>query len=459
MADQTTFLVGLFILLAAAVLMGELVARLGQAALVGQLLVGVVLGPTLLGPFLGLGTLSPELGGIQFLATFFILVSAGLEISPEQIAETGAPALVLGSCIFLGPFLIGAVLVPVLYPALSFSTAMFVSLTLSITALPVMGIMLGQFGLGKSRLGVLLMNTAVVNELAAVTVFSVLLRVGSGGGLTASAIAVLSVAVFLGAILSVHMFLRLLRASRSWTAIRGGFRRALRSKEAGFALLMVMALGSALLSQFLGLTFLLGAFYAGLLVTPRSAGREEHRAITHVFDSMTWGFFVPLFFAFVGLSMDLRSLAENGWVVFTFVVLVGFAILSKLLLGYGTARALGWGATPATAIGFLVSSRGAVELAMAVILLQVGIFSASLYTLVAAVGLVTTILAPIGAARYGGLSGARGPASVRAAGFGRPLEPAQLGAPGADPESARLTVRIPERPGAALGPSEPSPPL
>lgn len=416
---------GLFLLLAAAVLLGELAARLGQAALVGQLLVGIVLGPTLLGPYLGLASTSAELQGIQFLATFFILVSAGLEITPEQIRSTGAPAAVLGITIFMGPFLVGALLVPLLYPALSFTTCLFVALTLSITALPVMGIMLTQFGVSKSPLGILLMNTAVLNELAAVTVFAVLLRLHSGGGWVSFAIAVLSVAVFLGSILSAHMILRLLRENQMLRGLKDRFRRTWRSKEAGFAVLMVMALGSALYSQFLGLTFLVGAFYAGLLITPKSAGRSEHRSISQVFDAMTWGFFVPLFFAFVGLSMNLRTLASSVWVLLPFAILVAFAILSKLSLGYGVARLLGWRATPSKAIGFLVASRGAVELAMAVILLQNGVITPELYTVVAAAGLVTTVIAPIGAARYGGLSGARGRASVRAVGFGHPLEPAE----------------------------------
>ncbi len=443
MADQTTFLVALFLLLAAAVLLGELSARLGQAALVGQLAVGIVLGPTLLGPYLGLSSASPELQGIQFLATFFILVSAGLEVRPEQIWETGAPAAVLGLVVFVGPFLAGALLVPLLYPALAYTTSLFVALTLSITALPVMGIMLNQFGLSRSRLGVLLLNTAVINELAAVTAFAVLLRVVGGGGWLALAESVLSVALFLASILSVHMFLRLLRSSRRWQGLRRSFRRTWKSKEAGFAVLMVMALGSALYSQFLGLTFLVGAFYAGLLVTPESAGPAEHRSLSLVFDAMTWGFFVPLFFAFVGLGMNLWGIASSPAAGFAFVALVAFAILSKILLGYGTSRALGWAKRPAEAIGFLVSSRGAVELAMAVILLQDGIFTPQLYTVVAAAGLITTVIAPLGAARYGGLSGARGPASVRAAGFGHPLEPASI------PEADGGTGAGPEAPGTS----------
>jgi Na+:H+ antiporter len=433
--EVTLFLVGLFVLLSAAVLVGEVMTRLGQAALVGQLAVGILLGPTLLGPYLGLAPLDQGLVGIQFLATFFILVMAGLDISPEEIWRSGASAAVLGVAIFVGPFLIGAAVVPLVYPGLPFTTALFVALTLSVTALPVMGIMLSEFRIGRTRLGALLLNAAVINELAAVTGFAILLQLRSSSGSAGSdavsiAVAVVSVFLFLFTVLSVHMGLRLLRQSRRLLSLRVEFHRTWRSKEAGFAVLMVMALGAALYSQFLGLTFLVGAFYAGLLVTPESAGRRGHRSIGQVFDAMTWGFFIPLFFAFVGLGMDLRTLATTAATLAAFGAMAVFAIVSKLGVGYTVARGLGWSGPDARSIGFLVCSRGAVELAMAVILLQLGVFTTELYTVVAGVGLVTTVAAPLAAGAFGSLRAARRHA-VRPS--SPALEPVEPFVPAADP--------------------------
>jgi len=405
--STTTFIVDLFVLFGAALVAGEIATRFGQAALVGQLLVGVVLGPTLLGQtvfgqYLELTSSNVELTGIQLLATFFVLLTAGLDIRPEEIFESGAQAITLGLTVFLGPFFLGAFVVPLLFPGISLLTALFISLTLSITALPVMAIMLVEFGLNRTKVGLLLMNTAVINELAAVTVFAILLRLTTSSGFVAVAVAVVSVGVFLSTVLAVHFGLRALRESQLWGRAKVWFRANVRTKEAGFALLLAIALGSALYSQYLGLTFLVGAFYAGLLITPESTGPREHRSISQVFDSISWGFFVPLFFGFVGLDMNL-SLLGVGTLVALGVLLV-FALSSKIGLGVAVSRLFGWGRTDALAIGFLVSSRGAVELAMAVILLQVGVFTETIYTIVAAVGLVTTIVAPIGAVAYGRLA-------------------------------------------------------
>lgn len=398
--DATTlFIVGLFLLIACAVIVGEALSRLGMLPLVGQLTVGIVFGPTLLGPILGLNGLSSAFQGIQILATFFILMLAGLSVTPDQIRATGAGSALLGIAIFAVPFVAGTAVVHLAYPGLSLLTDLFVSLTVSLTALPVLGVMLREFDLLGKPFGTYLLNAALVNELVAVTTFAVLLKVRSGSGALwlDVGIAVASVGVFLSTVLAVHMALRALRASRGWQRAATSFVRTWRSREAGFALLMIAALGSALYSQFLGLTFLVGAFYAGLLVTPESAGRAPYRSIMAVFDTITWGFFIPLFFALVGLSMNLRLIGTSVPELAAFVALCAFALISKLVVGGAITRGLGWTRSESIGAGFLLASRGAVELAMAVLLLSLGVFTPTLFTIVAGVGLVTTFLSPVGA--------------------------------------------------------------
>jgi Kef-type K+ transport system membrane component KefB len=399
--DATTlFIVGLFLLVGCAVVAGELVSRLGQAALVGQLTVGVILGPTFLGPLIGLPGVATQFSGLEILATFFVLMTAGLAVTPEQIASTGPSAGVLGVAIFVVPFLLGTIVTHLLYPGFSTTTDLFVAVTISVTALPVLGVMLYEFGLLGSRFGIYLLNGSLINELAAVTTFSVLLRLeGSGGSapLQVVAVAVLTVAVFLSSIFAVHMGLRALRQLRVWDRLVVRVRVRWHSREAGFALLMVGGLAAALYSQAIGLTFLVGAFYAGLLITPQSVGVREHREITRIFDAVTWGFFIPLFFALVGFSMNLRTLASSPAELAAFAGLCLFAFLAKVFVGEGVSRALGWPSRDAIGAGFLLASRGAVELAMATILLEQGLFTTSTFTIVAGVGLVTTILSPIGA--------------------------------------------------------------
>ncbi|MCI4351640.1 MAG: cation:proton antiporter, partial [Thermoplasmata archaeon] len=282
------FLVQLFILLSAAIVAGEIAGRLGLIPLVGQLIVGVILGPTLLGPYIGLTSLTPELTGLQFLATFFIMFMAGLHVDPDEIAHMKAGTALVGVAIFALPFAFGAVAVALVEPGLPVTTDLFAALTLSITALPVMGIMVAEFGLGGKRLGNLVMGAALVNELTAVTVFAILLQLALGGGSSfyAASLAVVSVGLFLAGVLLISRVLKLVRESAWWRKRPDRMSSVLRSREAGFAVLMAMALGAALYSQLLGLTFLVGAFYAGLLVTQATGDSARRQSFLSIFSTM-----------------------------------------------------------------------------------------------------------------------------------------------------------------------------
>jgi len=398
--DATTeFIIGLFLLVTCSVIVGELFTRMGSVALVGQLLVGVVLGPSLLAPYLGLTSVTSSFSPLLTLATFFILLMAGLSVSPESVWTTGPSSALLGVSIFVVPFVAGAGIVRLLLPTEPTTTSLFIALTISLTALPVLAIMLREFGLMHTRFGTFLLNASVINELTAVTAFAILLAVTTSGEapLLAIATACLTVGLFLTTILSLHMGLRALRQLRIWDRIVQRFRETWRSREAGFALLMVIGLGAALYSQFLGLTFLVGAFYAGMLITPESAGTREHRTISAVFEAVTWGFFIPLFFALVGFGMNFPEIVTSPEDIVVFALLICFALISKILIGSAVTRSLGWSRQESLAAGWLLTSRGAVELAMAVILLSIHIFTIQIYTIVAGVGLVTTLVSPIGA--------------------------------------------------------------
>ncbi|EQD41154.1 Cation/H+ exchanger, partial [mine drainage metagenome] len=317
---------------------------------------------------------------------------------PEDIYRMGPWNLLLGVALFVVPLLATASAITLLFPPEPFATTLFIALTLSITALPVMGIMLAQFGLVKRSSGRFLMNLALINEISAVTLFATLLRLSSGGAppIAAIGIAVGALGGFLALMFGLYVLIRHLERTRTWGFLQAKFSAEWRSKGAGFALLMVLLVGAALLTQALDLTYVVGAFYAGVLVTHKTAGPSAHRSISTVFDTISWGFFIPLFFAFVGVQMNLRLLDSPGLIAIL-AALVGIAILSKVVVGYLAGQIRGEASADSFAIGFLCSSRGAVELAMAVILLQAGVFTPVIFTIVATVGLITTIAAPLGA--------------------------------------------------------------
>lgn len=399
LAVQTEFLISLFVLLACAIVAGEVALRLGQLALVGQLLVGVVLGPTLLGPYLDLSTVSPQLSAVQLLATFFLLFLVGLETGPNQFYKMEARTAGLGLAVFFVPF---ALLLPVVHavaPGLGWPTVALVAVTLAITALPVMAVMIREFGLSDREFGRSVMGAALVNELCAVTVFAFLLQLrtsGAAGDLPSLATALVATGLFLAVVFAAYYALKVAHASASVRATSERFSRTVRSQEAGFALLVALSLGAALLSQYLGLTFVIGAFYAGILITPESVGPKLHDALRKTLHVFMWGLFIPLFFAITGVQTNF-SLIASGSALGVFAVLLSAAVLTKVGTGTVGARLSGWGGPDSAALGFLVNCRGAVEIAMAVILYGDGLLSTFWFTIVVGVGLVCTVVAPVGA--------------------------------------------------------------
>jgi Kef-type K+ transport system membrane component KefB len=399
LSAQTEFLISLFLLLACAIVAGELALRLGQLALVGQLLVGIALGPTLVGPYIGLSTVSPELSAVQILATFFLLFLAGLEMGPSQFYTMKWTTLVLGLSIFFIPFGIIFVVLHFVAPQLGFLVGAFVAVTLSITALPVMAVMVKELGLVDREFGRVVMAAALVNELAAVTVFAVLLQLYDAGGavsFVSVGLALGATALFLGVVFAAYFALKYAREHSRISAASNRFGKTVRSQEAGFALLMILSLGAALFSQYLGLTFVIGAFYAGILVTPDSVGKPLYDGLRKVLHVFMWGLFIPVFFAITGLQTDLRLLFTPAAGI-AFIALLLAAAFTKVGTGMSITRMLKWSEPDSVAFGFLVNSRGAVEIAMAVILFTTGILTTFWFTVVVAVGLVCTILAPMGA--------------------------------------------------------------
>jgi len=375
------FIVDLFVLLGCAVVAGEIAIHLGQVAMVGQLLAGLILGPTLLGPYIGLNSLTPELTTLQFLATVFILFMAGIEVTPDRVMKMGPVSFALGVGIFLVPLSFTVFAIGFVLPGVGYPENLLVSLTLSMTALPVMGIMLSEFGLLRTKLGDMLLNAAVVNEFLAVALFAIVLRLGSSafGDIYSVGLAILAVGTFLIVMFAAQWLLKYLRDIQVWSFFTERFSSFWKSKQGGFALLMIILFGSTLFSQFLGLTYVLGAFFAGLFVTRETVGKEAFDSIRYIFEVMTWGFFVPLFMAFAGVQMNLRLLVTASLLV-GFAILLIIAFVTKYVTGAVIALSAGWKQADASAIGYLVGSRGVVALTLATILLQ-----------------SNTIIAPIGA--------------------------------------------------------------
>ncbi len=401
----------LFVMLASAWALGEALRRVGQPALVGQLLAGVLVGPSVLNL---IQPSASDLTAVENVALFFIMLLTGLAIKPAKVIAAGRRGALVSSVSFVIPFA-GAFEVAQLFGVGTVS-ALTVALTVSITAVPVNSIILMELGLLDTDLGAAVIAAGVIDDVVSFVVLSVIQQFGGNLAAGAADVAwdVAKVLVFLIGVLACEHVLRTnMSEVRRWMD-----RLSARMKTRGsyVAFLIVAALGISLVAEWCGLQFVIGAFFAGLLLS-EVTGAETLEKTGDVISGATFGFFGPLAFSFIGAELVLSSIAGSPLLV---GALLAVAVTSKLVGGTLGARLAKFPSTESVVIGFLMNSRGFVELVIATTAYQLGLIDTSLFSIVVGIGIVTTIMSPVASRAAIGRMKGRPVSATSAAGAAEP---------------------------------------
>ena len=407
MATEQLF-VSIVIILVAARVLGEVFQRIKQPPLVGELLAGVILGPSLLGLIMP----SPGLAVLSNLAVFFLMFLAGLEMDPREIRKAGRSAIVISLVAFFIPLLAGTAVSQLF--GLTMVQSLFMGLLLSITAVPVSAIVLMQFGILNSRLGNTVMTAAIINDILSLIVLSIILQIHAAEGTTAVVElgdvtwSGAKIAAFLG---GIFLFDILFRKSALWLPrkVEPFFQKYLQTKEAAFGILLITTIVISLIAQDIGLHFIIGTFFSGLIVYKEMIGKLNFNRVYGTISAITFGFFAPLFFALIGIEFQVQSLVNA---IPLFLALLAVAIATKILGGYVGARISRFSDGTSWAIGFLMNGRGMIELVIASIGFAAGILDLTLFSVAVAIGFVTTILAPVTARPFVSSAKAKGSSDV-----------------------------------------------
>jgi Kef-type K+ transport system membrane component KefB len=172
--------------------------------------------------------------------------------------------------------------------------------------------------------------------------------------------------------------------------------------EFEFSLILIFGLIYAAIAELLGLHFILGAFMAGLFFNKNTPNQRTYTRVKEQFSGLSTGFLAPIFFASIGMNVDFSAVFASPLFLLG-VILAAFAgkLIGAGIVGYST---LGLGMRQATAVGFGMSGRGAVELIIANIALRAGLFSgpqpvppiiANLFSSVVLMAVITTLVAPV----------------------------------------------------------------
>ncbi len=384
-----SLLSSLLVLIVVARLLGQVFARFNQPAVIGEMLAGILLGPAVL------GFIEPTraLAGISELAVFLIILSAGLEMRFEDIIDAmkgGGMKLALLS--FLIPFF-GGVAVALAFDLDAMRTV-FLGLCISITALPVAAKILENIGILKTPIGRYAIATAIINDVAAMLVLGVVLALPPQPTFTAVAS---SVGIAVAKLMALAALVVAMNRGLSWLDGKGFkvhyFPERLvdwLGSEALFGIVVLFVLVFGSVSEMLGFHFVIGAFFGALLLDKRHFLAYRYNELKLTLGAVTGGFLAPVFFAYLGLEFDTVAFHSMD---FVFAVL-GVSILTKVLAGWWGGRWVGMNSRESLGLGCMLNGRGVMELVVASIAYQKGFIGPSMFSTLALMGIVTTVLTP-----------------------------------------------------------------
>jgi Kef-type K+ transport system membrane component KefB len=393
----------LLVLLAATRIFGELAVRLGQPALVGELISGIVIGvfvhsfPETFPNLVGLGD-NEVFSAVTDLGVFFLMLFAGLEMHPRDLTRGSAVSISVAVGGMVVPLALGFGLGWLFLPDSPYrlAQAMFLGTALAITAVPVAIKILLDLNQLDSRVGQTIVSAAIVDDVLSLILLSVLTALIRTGELLGP----LDLAMLVGQIL---LFFAVTAAIGVYVLPRlEPLVKRLMGSEMEFSLLVLVALTFAVLAELLQMHFIIGAFVAGLFFNVRTLPADTYEDVKRKVSALTKGLLAPIFFASIGLHLDLGALT----VIPLFVVLLLVIAIGGKLIG-AALPALAWRMSPrnALAVGTAMSARGAVELIIADVALRAGLFSkpsptppvvAQMFSAVVMMAIVTTLLTPIG---------------------------------------------------------------
>ena len=397
--SEAIFLSQIIVLLVCGRLMGELMQRIGQPPVMGQLIAGILLGPSALGalwPTLQ-HTLFPTtpdqkamIDAVAQLGILLLLLLTGMETDLAVIRRSRGTAFsvsIAGIVIpFLGGVLMGQLLPDTLLPdpQKRLITTLFLGIALSISSVKIVAMVVREVGFLRRTVGQVIIAAAIIDDTIGWIIMSVIFGLVLHGGVDLPALAqsLVGTAIFL--VLSFTIGRRLV-----FRVIRWANDRFISEVPVITAILVVTGL-MALTTDAIGVHTVLGTFVAGILV-------GQSPILTRHIDEQLRGLivalFMPVFFGLAGLTTNLAVLANTDLLLLTFGLIV-IASLGKFSGAFLGGKLGGMTMAESLALGCGMNARGSTEVIIATIGLSMGVLNQDLFTTIVAMAVVTTMSMP-----------------------------------------------------------------
>jgi K+:H+ antiporter len=372
---------------------GYVATKVGQPRVMGEVIAGLVLGPSLLGAISAnwQATFFPTdalaaIGTIANLGLIFYMFLVGLEVDRGQLKGKVAQATAISNASVAIPMLLGIAIALPLYKLLGphtkfVSFALFMGVSMSITAFPVLARILAERRMIKRPVGALTIACAAIDDVTAWFLIALATAVAASGTFG-------DVAKTIGEAVAFTLFMVFV-IRRVLARMATAFDEVGRIPTGWFAAIIIGVLLSSYITQEINIAFIFGAFIMGM-VMPRHARLSEE--ITRRIDDFVVTLLLPIFFVYTGLRTNVGLLDRPELWLLT-LALIAIAILGKLAGASIAARVAGYDWKASAVIGTLMNTRGLTELIVLNLALDAGAISPTLFAMLVIMAVVTTLMA------------------------------------------------------------------
>jgi Kef-type K+ transport system membrane component KefB len=388
-----TFFLAVLVVMLFARLAGELAVRIHQPRVMGEVAAGIILGPTVFGALLPElqralfpSDIVPYIGVAANLGLIFYMFLVGLELDLSQLHGRVTQTAVISNTGVVIPMIAGLLVAVPVYELVGpegdfLPFALFMGVSMSITAFPVLARILVERRMLKRPLGALALASAAIDDVTAWFLIAVAAAVAvAGSGLEVLRTVLLAFAFCAVMVLVVRRLLARMSAA---------YEEAGRVPSVWITAILAGVLFSAYTTEEIGVALIFGAFIMGA-VMPRHAGLTED--VTRRLEDFVVLLLLPLFFCFTGLRTDVLLL-DNAALILLTCVLIVVAIACKFGGTILAARITGLGWRESAVVGTLMNTRGLTELIVLNLALEMGVISEALFAALVLMALVTTFMA------------------------------------------------------------------
>lgn len=374
------FISSIIIVLAAALVGRFLSRKLNQPVILGELILGAIAGNVLLIMNEGTLVLDPGINNIADIGILFLLLSAGLSLNLKEFKKIETSSSLVAILGVILPFILGYI--AAIWFGYSHITALFIGTALMATSVGVKAEILIELRMIGTRLGSLIMGAAIIDDIITVIIITILIGVAKTGYLEIWEIGIFLLLAFLFLLIAV-----LLTEEKVSSVLDKYLSKIKLCRESLLIAGIVAALLFSLLAENIGLSLIIGAFIAGIILGQLSffRGLKDHVSL------IGGAFFIPIFFVTVGMSFDFNAFLTMGWFA---AVLVIVAIVGKVVGCSLGAKIAKFDNRESIATGVAMIPRAGIELILVKLGLDYDIINTEIASAILIMVIVTTLITP-----------------------------------------------------------------